>query len=69
MTLFELGYLQVREDRVDELPGLAPHITFIVVAPFLGVEASNAFIDERLATQASGQSRTTSHAETSTASR
>ncbi len=69
MTLFELGYLHVREDRGDELPGLAPHITFIVIAPFLGVEASNAFIDERLAEQASSQSRTTSQAETSTASR
>jgi AcrR family transcriptional regulator len=51
LTLFELGYLYVREDRVDELPGLVPHTTFIAIAPFVGAEASNAFIAGRLTEQ------------------
>jgi AcrR family transcriptional regulator len=68
-TLFELGYLYTREDRVDELPGLVPHTTFIVIAPFVGVAASNAFIDGRLQEQASSQLRSTEQAQTSTASR
>jgi AcrR family transcriptional regulator len=48
LTLFELGYLHVCEDRVDELPGLVPHTTFIAIAPFVGAQAANAFIDGRL---------------------
>jgi AcrR family transcriptional regulator len=58
-TLFELGYLRVREDRVDELPGLVPHTTFIAIAPFVGVAACNAFIDGRLKEQAASDPRTT----------
>jgi AcrR family transcriptional regulator len=62
-TLFELGYMYVREDRVDELPGLVPHTTFIAIAPFVGVQASNAFLSGWLNEQASSQPQTTEQSE------
>jgi AcrR family transcriptional regulator len=52
-TLFEIGYLHVREDRIDELLGVVPHTTFVALAPFMGAEACNKFIDETLARPAS----------------
>ena len=58
-TLFEIGYLHVREDRIEQLPGLVPHATFVALAPFMGAKACNEFIDERLQAQALGQKRAT----------
>lgn len=50
-TLFELAYIQVRENRFAELPGVVPHATFICLTPFIGVRASNELIDGMLEEQ------------------
>ena len=68
-TLFELGYLHVREERVDELRGLVPHASFIALTPFIGVGTCNAFIDGKLKEQAASRSGATRRAKAATASR
>lgn len=60
-TLFELAYMQVRGNRLAELPGVVPHATFICLTPFIGVEASNqlinAMLDEQRASDAARDER------------
>jgi AcrR family transcriptional regulator len=51
-TMFEIDYSQVREARVCELSRLVPHMAFISLAPFLGPDEANRFIDRQLRAQA-----------------
>jgi AcrR family transcriptional regulator len=44
-TIFELNYRYTRADRVHELGALIPHGAFISLAPFLGSEGANGFIE------------------------
>jgi AcrR family transcriptional regulator len=68
-TLFELGYMHVRENRLAELPGVVPHATFICLAPFIGVEASNGLISALLDQQRLPDAPQRERAETLTAVR
>ena len=52
-TTFEIVYLSARGRRTERLGGLLPHLTFLVLAPFVGAEAANAFIVVKLAAGAS----------------
>jgi len=47
-TIFELNYRYTRAGRVCELEALIPHTAFVTLAPFLGSEDTNSFIDEQL---------------------
>jgi AcrR family transcriptional regulator len=63
-TIFEIGYLHARTRRFDLIPRLAPHAAYLVLAPFLGCEQTNDFIDgklreDRLPQRASRSSRQT----------
>lgn len=49
-TIFEIVYRQARAGGEVELAGLLGHIAFLWLAPFVGVEAANAFIDGNVAT-------------------
>lgn len=48
-TIFEVVYSKVRSRGTERLSGLLPHLTFLVLAPFVGAEAANAFIVVKLA--------------------
>jgi AcrR family transcriptional regulator len=48
-TIFETVYSRVRASGKPRLPGLVPHLTFLVLAPFLGADEANRFIDGKLA--------------------
>ncbi|MGO8905540.1 MAG: TetR/AcrR family transcriptional regulator [Solirubrobacteraceae bacterium] len=45
---FEIAYQFSRSGRGDQLPCLAYHITYLCLAPFLGPEAADRFIDEKI---------------------
>jgi AcrR family transcriptional regulator len=47
-TIFELNYRYTRAGRVRELAMLMPHIAFISLAPFLGPEDTNGFLDVQI---------------------
>ncbi len=47
-TIFELCYDQARARRLELLPRLTPHTVYLVLAPFLGPEQANDFIDIKL---------------------
>jgi AcrR family transcriptional regulator len=47
-TIFEIGYQQARKRKIEMLPRLTPNVTYLVLAPFLGIEAANDFIDAKL---------------------
>jgi AcrR family transcriptional regulator len=47
-AVFEIVYQQARGSAAPKLAGLAGHIAFLCLAPFLGAEEANRFIDERL---------------------
>jgi len=47
-AVVELVGQYIRHYRSAELPGLVPLLSYVVLAPFLGVEAANAFIDGKL---------------------
>ncbi len=47
-TIFELSYRYTRADSVHELGALIPHGAFISLAPFLGPEDTNRFIETQL---------------------
>lgn len=47
-TIFEIGYHQVRRRQVEMLPRLTPHATYLVLAPFLGPQQANDFIDAKI---------------------
>jgi len=48
-TIFEIGYRHARRREVHLLPRLTGHAAYLVLAPFLGVEQANEFIDTKLA--------------------
>ncbi|HEX4188595.1 MAG TPA: TetR/AcrR family transcriptional regulator [Solirubrobacteraceae bacterium] len=50
-TIFEAVYLGVRAGGAEQLSGLLPHFTFLVLSPFVGPEAANSFIEEKLAAE------------------
>ena len=45
---FEVGYQQFRGRHPREPPNYTPHISYLCLAPFLGPDATNEFIDGRL---------------------
>ncbi len=47
-TIFEIVYSQTRAGEELQLSGLVPHLSFLALAPFVGPEQADAFIDERL---------------------
>jgi AcrR family transcriptional regulator len=48
-AIFETVYLEARKPGESQLPGMRGHIAFMALAPFLGADAANEFVDERLA--------------------
>jgi AcrR family transcriptional regulator len=47
-TIFETVYHRARATGKPRLSGLLPHLTFLVLSPFLGPVEANAFIEEKL---------------------
>jgi AcrR family transcriptional regulator len=47
-TIFEICYEQARTQRIDLLPRLTPNAVYLVLAPFLGPEQANEFIELKL---------------------
>jgi AcrR family transcriptional regulator len=47
-AIFEIAYLQARQGRSDRIARLAGTATYLILAPFMGPEAANEFIDEKL---------------------
>jgi AcrR family transcriptional regulator len=47
-SVFELVYCETRKDETPKLAGLLGHILFIWLAPFLGAEGAEAFIDQKM---------------------
>jgi AcrR family transcriptional regulator len=47
-TIFETVYHRARASGRPQLSGLLPHLTFLVLSPFLGPVEANAFIEEKL---------------------
>jgi AcrR family transcriptional regulator len=45
---FEIGYHQLRYSRDKQMPSPAYHIAYVCLAPFLGTEATDDFIDGKL---------------------
>jgi AcrR family transcriptional regulator len=56
-TNFEAIYQRIRASSKPGLPGLLAHAVFLELAPFLGVSATNRFIDEQLRKAYDGGSR------------
>ena len=48
-TIFEIVYRRARAGGKASLPALLPHLTFLVLSPFIGPAAANTYIDQRLA--------------------
>ncbi len=48
-TIFEIVYLQARASRKPKAAGLLAHFVYLCLAPFIGGEAANEFIDSQLA--------------------
>jgi AcrR family transcriptional regulator len=48
-TIFEIVYLQARASATPKTAALLGHIVHVCVAPFIGAEAANRFIDSKLA--------------------
>jgi AcrR family transcriptional regulator len=46
--ILELGYHCARRRQIETFPQLTPHAAYIVLAPFLGAQAANEFIDRKL---------------------
>ncbi|HTB50885.1 MAG TPA: TetR/AcrR family transcriptional regulator [Solirubrobacteraceae bacterium] len=47
-TIFEIGYLHARKGEIGLLPRLTPNATYLVLAPFLGLQRADEFIDQKL---------------------
>jgi AcrR family transcriptional regulator len=58
-TIFEVGYHHARNRQIQQLPRLTPHAAYLVLAPFLGPEATNDFIDKKLSEYARMSVRST----------
>jgi AcrR family transcriptional regulator len=48
-TVFEIVYLQARASAKPKTAGLVAHFAYLSLAPFLGVQATNEFVDGQLA--------------------
>ena len=48
-TIFEIGYRHARTRQVHLLPRLTGHAAYLILAPFLGTEQANRFVDAKLA--------------------
>lgn len=55
-TIFEIGYRHGRQGKLGLLSRMTPHATYLVLAPFLGVDAADAFIDAKLSKHRLAQS-------------
>lgn len=53
-TIFEIVYSRARSAAKPRLAGLLPHLTFLVLSPFLGPAQANAFIDQKLEAASAG---------------
>jgi hypothetical protein len=47
-AIFEIAHDCVRLRRAEELPRYAYHATYLALAPFLGVQAANLFVQRKL---------------------
>lgn len=47
-SVFEIGYQQTRRGQTKQLPNLAYQAAYMAIAPYLGPQAANEFIDEKL---------------------
>ena len=47
-TIFEIGYRHARQRKLGLLPRLTPHAAYLVLAPFMGVDAADEFVDAKL---------------------
>jgi AcrR family transcriptional regulator len=47
-AVLETAVTYVRRDRVAELPGLLPIITYMILAPFTGTDAARKFVDRKV---------------------
>jgi AcrR family transcriptional regulator len=54
-SVLEAVNYQIRHERVHELRGLIPAITYSVFAPFMGSEAADAFVRSKLAATLSAE--------------
>jgi AcrR family transcriptional regulator len=45
---FEIAYHELRHGRIAGVARLLPHVVFLCLAPFLGAQAANEFIDAKL---------------------
>ena len=48
-AVFEIGYQQAREGRIEEISRLAPHAAYLALAPFMGPARASEFVDAKLA--------------------
>ena len=47
-TIMETAAFYVRHDRAEELSRLLPLITYVILAPFIGIDEANEFIERKL---------------------
>jgi len=47
-SVLETVSFHVRHDRVDELRGLLPIVTYMVFAPFMGAQPAAEFVREKI---------------------
>ena len=47
-SIFETGYYESRRSGSREIAGLLPHVVFLLLAPFVGAEEANRFIEGKL---------------------
>jgi hypothetical protein len=47
-AVFEVVYQQARDSAAPRLAGLAGHVAFLCLAPFLGAQEANDFVDGKL---------------------
>jgi AcrR family transcriptional regulator len=47
-TIFEIGYRYARTRQLELLPRMTPNAAYLVLAPFLGPQQADAFIDAKL---------------------
>jgi AcrR family transcriptional regulator len=47
-AVMEIGYSECRRESDHQMENLLPHVSFLCLAPFMGVRRANGFIDERL---------------------
>jgi AcrR family transcriptional regulator len=47
-TVFETAYHEARKGQQSGLAGLLPHLAFVCLAPFIGAQDANSFIEQKL---------------------